>query len=170
MRVQNQINMNPRSLVLKEVLYKQGDALNKSVSKRLCSLTQFTLKWYHNDQKEFEEDKYMGLVKLPFIYEVVRSRQAHNERPSFMISVTMYHDRKNEEKGKRDLFFACETAEIRDKWMIAIDYLKTRAIYDAYAKKNTLSNFFAQSNDEEKKTDEHHDDRDLSNLLYDFGD
>lgn len=66
--------MNPRSLVLKEILYKQGDALNKSVSKRLCSLTQFTLKWYHNDVKEFEEDKFMGLVKLPFIYEIVRSK------------------------------------------------------------------------------------------------
>ena len=49
LRVQNLINMNPRGLVLKECLYKQGDAINKNVSKRLCSLTQFSLKWYHND-------------------------------------------------------------------------------------------------------------------------
>lgn len=89
----------------------------------------------------------MGMVKLPFIYDVVKSKQAHNERPSFMISVTMYYDKKNEEKGKRDIFFSCDTPETRDKWMIAIDYLKTRAIYDAYAKKNTLANFFAQGNE-----------------------
>ena len=112
----------------------------------------------------------MGLVKLPFIYEVVKSKQAHNERPSFMISVTMYLDKKNEEKGKRDIFFSCDTPEMRDKWMIAIDYLKTRAIYDAYAKKNTLANFFAQSNEEENKSGDDHEERDLSNLLYDFGD
>lgn len=87
-----------------------------------------------------------------------------------MISVTMYFDKKGEEKGKRDIFFSCDTAEIRDKWMIAIDYLKTRAIYDAYAKKNTLANFFAQSNEEENKAREDHEERDLSNLLYDFGD
>ena len=157
LRVQNQINLNPRSLVLKEVLYKQGDALNKNVAPRICSLTQFTLKWYHNDQREFDEDKFMGLVKLPFIYEVVKSKQAHNERPSFMISVTMYHDKKNEEKGKRDIFFSCDTTEIRDKWMIAIDYLKTRAIYDAYANKNTLANLFAHTNEEEKKDGEDHE-------------
>ena len=114
---------------------------------RICSLTQFAIKWYHNDAREFEEDKFMGMVKLPFIYDVVKSKQAHNERPSFMISVTMYYDKKNEEKGKRDIFFSCDTPETRDKWMIAIDYLKTRAIYDAYAKKNTLANFFAQGNE-----------------------
>lgn len=54
--------------------------------------------------------------------------------------------------------------------MIAIDYLKTRAIYDAYAKKNTLVNFInSSSKNEEKKQDEDNE-RDLSDLLYDFGD
>ena len=91
----------------------------------------------------------MGMVKLPFIYEVIKSKQAHNERPSFMISVTMHYDRKGEEKGKRNVWLSCDSAEIRDKWIIAIDYLKTRAIYEAYAKKNTLANFFAQKNEEE---------------------
>lgn len=83
----------------------------------------------------------MGCVKLPFIYDVVRSKQVRNEKPSFMISVTMYYDRKKDEKPKRDIYFSCDSAEERDKWIIAIDYLKTRAIFDAYAKKNTLVNF-----------------------------
>lgn len=60
-----------------------------------------------------------------------------------MISVTMYYDRKKEEKPKRDIFFSCNTPQERDKWMIAIDYLKTRAIFDAYAKKNSLVNFIS---------------------------
>lgn len=37
---------------------------------------------------------------------------------------------------KRDIAFSCDTEEARDKWIIAIDFLKTKAIYDAYAKKN----------------------------------
>lgn len=87
-----------------------------------------------------------------------------------MISVTMHYDRKGEEKGKRNVWLSCDTAEMRDKWIIAIDYLKTRAIYEAYAKKNTLANFIAQRNEEEKMDGEDHEERDLSNLLYDFGD
>jgi len=169
LRVQNLINNNPRALVLKELLYKQGDAVNKKVEKRIVTLTQFELKWFHDDPEELRADYYMGLVKLPFIYDVVKSKQARNERPSFMISVTMYLDKKKEEKSKRDIFFSCDTVEDRDKWMIAIDYLKTRAIYDAYAKKNTLVNFINSSKSEEKKRDEDAD-RDLSDLLYDFGD
>lgn len=85
----------------------------------------------------------MGLVELPFIYAVVKSKQSGNERPAFMISVTMFMDKKGEEKPKRDFFFSCEDEATRDKWMIAIDYLKTRAIYDAYAKKNTFVNFIS---------------------------
>ena len=111
----------------------------------------------------------MGCVKLPFIYAVVKSKQARNEKPSFMISVTMYYDRDKKEKPKRDIYFSSESREERDKWMIAIDYLKTRAIFDAYAKKNTLVNFISARNEEENKDAYQKDERDHSDLLYDFG-
>ena len=39
LRVTNLINTNPRGLILKDRLYKQGDSINKNVSKRLCTLT-----------------------------------------------------------------------------------------------------------------------------------
>lgn len=130
------MKFDPRGLVLKDKLYKQGDAVNKNIELRIVSLNQYCLKWFHDNEREFEIDKYMGKVELPFIYNVVKSKQHGNERPAFMISVTMWVDRKGEEKGKRNVFFSCENTEIRDRWIIAIDYLKTRAIYDAYAKKN----------------------------------
>ena len=79
----------------------------------------------------------------------------------------MYYDKNDVEQRKRDIWFSCDREEDRDRWMIAIDYLKTRAIYDAYAKKNTLVNFLSNNNEDEKKDE--HEDRDLSNLLYDFG-
>ena len=162
--------MNPRSIVLKDRLFKQGKSINKNVEKRLVTLTQYELKWYHDDEVEFINNKYMGLVKLPFIYEVVKSKQAGNEKPAFMISVTMFYDKKNEEQGKRDIYFSCDTEQERDKWITGIDYLKTRAIYDAYAKKSPLLGFINHDAEEEIKQDEEGHDRDLSDLLYDFGD
>ena len=86
-----------------------------------------------------------------------------------MISVTMYLNSKGEEKGKRDLYFSCTTEEQRDKWMIAIDYLKTRAIYDAYASKNTLVNFMNPAVEEDTR-DREGEERDHGDLLYEFGD
>lgn len=97
LRIQTCLNMNPRSIVLKDRLFKQGKAINKNVEKRLVTLTQYELKWYHDDEVEFANNKYMGLVKLPFIYDVVKSKQAGNEKPAFMISVTMFYNKKMEE-------------------------------------------------------------------------
>lgn len=74
LRIQTCLNMNPRSIVLKDRLFKQGKAINKNVEKRLVTLTQYELKWYHDDEVEFANNKYMGLVKLPFIYDVVKSK------------------------------------------------------------------------------------------------
>ena len=39
---------------MKDFLYKQGDAINKKVEKRICSLTKFNFKWYHDDEEEFK--------------------------------------------------------------------------------------------------------------------
>lgn len=39
-----------------------------------------------------------------------------------------------------------KTEQERDKWMAAIDYLKTRAIYDQYAKKNHMIHFVKTAN------------------------
>jgi len=53
--------------------------------------------------------------------------------------------------------------------MAAIEYLKTRAIYDSYAKKHTLVNFIGQKTNEEGKEDEARNDKDNTNYMYDFG-
>ena len=49
-----------------------------------------------------------------------------------MLSTTIWTDKKGREKGKREFFFSCDTEHLRDKWMIAIDFLKTKATYDVY--------------------------------------
>jgi len=53
----------------------------------------------------------------------------------------MWINEKKKESGKRILIFACETTYDRDRWIAAIDYLKTKAIYEAYSKNNKLVSF-----------------------------
>ena len=37
-RIQNMLTLNPKGFIIKEMIYKQGDAVNKKTSKRLASL------------------------------------------------------------------------------------------------------------------------------------
>ena len=64
--------------------------------------------------------------------------------------------------------FSCETVFIRDKWIAAIDYLKTRSIYDSYVKNNQLVNFTGCDKPEEnvKKQEV----LNIGALLHNFGD
>eukprot|EP00353_Schmidingerella_taraikaensis_P003927 CAMPEP_0185574322 /NCGR_PEP_ID=MMETSP0434-20130131/5811_1 /TAXON_ID=626734 ORGANISM="Favella taraikaensis, Strain Fe Narragansett Bay" /NCGR_SAMPLE_ID=MMETSP0434 /ASSEMBLY_ACC=CAM_ASM_000379 /LENGTH=68 /DNA_ID=CAMNT_0028190853 /DNA_START=602 /DNA_END=808 /DNA_ORIENTATION=+ len=67
--------------------------------------------------------------------------------------VSMHITRKKAEAGRRTIIIACETELKRDRWLAAIDFLKTKAIFDAYAKNNTLVNFMGDRNEEEKNED-----------------
>ena len=56
--------------------------------------------------------------------------------------------------GKRHVIFTCPTAQNRDKWYAAIEYLKTKSIYDSYSKNNSLVNFMCLAAEEEKKDED----------------
>ena len=116
------------------------------------------------------EDNFHGAVKLPFIYEVVKMSMFGTDA-SFRLGVSLYEDRKKTLAGKRDLIFTCHTPFDRDKWIAAIDYLKTRAIYESYSKNNRLVSFMSTSNEknQDKDKDDDNNEMDKSDLLYDFG-
>ena len=110
--------------------------------------------------------KYHGSVRLPFVYEI--AKVTVNDQHGFRLGVSMWLNAKKKESGRRDIVFACDSSEERDKWIAAIDYLKTRAIYEAYSKNNKLVSFMGQDVAEDHKEDEA--EVDYSGLLYDFGD
>ena len=139
-RLQNTLMLNKKGILLKDFLYKQGESLNRNTERRLITMTAKELCWYH-DEAELEDGEPLGKINLEFIYQNFKSFQVHNDRPTFMLSVTMWTNKKGEEKGRREFFFSCENEILRDKWMIAIDYLKTKAIYDAYTSKNRNIDF-----------------------------
>ena len=93
-----------------------------------------------------------------------------NGSPSFRLGVSLYEKPKQKEAGKRDIIFTCKTEYDRDRWAAAIEYLKTRAIYEAYAKNNKLVSFIREDINKESDKNADNDEMDLSDLLYDFGD
>ena len=169
-RIQNMLAVNPRGFILKEMMHKQGEKINKNTSERLCTLDAEKLQWFHDDH-ELQTGKYLGSIELRFVYSVLKSYQEHNTRPAFMLGVTMYRDKTHKEvEKKREFFFSCADVLTRDKWMIAIEFLKTKAVYDAYAAKNSNVNF-ATTNLEKEEEQNHEEEHrmDMASLLYDFG-
>ena len=130
-RLHNALLLNKNGVLLRDILMKQGKSLKKTTQSRLIILTAKNLCWYHNES-EFYNSKPLGKIPLEFVYKNIKSFQVRNNRPTFMLSVTMWTDKKGKEKGRREFFFSCDTENLRDKWMIAIDFLKTRATYDTY--------------------------------------
>ena len=167
-RIQNMLVLNPKGFILKENIFKQGEKVNKKTSKRLVTLDAQRLQWYHDDS-ELQADKYLGSIELRFIYNVIKSYQDHNTMPAFMLGVTMWTDKKKEEKGRREFFFGCHNELERDKWMIAIEFLKTKAVYDAYSLKNSNVNFTINQKVEGETNEEEEHRMDMASLLYDFG-
>ncbi len=61
--------------------------------------------------------------------------------------------------------FCCDDRDSRDKWVISLDFLRTRAIYEDYAQKNIPVKFPLKS--EEEKVQEY-DSNNINDLLFDF--
>ena len=63
------------------------------------------------------------------------------EKPSFSISTTSWFNKLQQDEGQRDFFFACDNILQLEKWIITIEYLRTRAVFDAYTQKHVAVSF-----------------------------
>ncbi len=75
------------------------------------------------------------------MYQTVASKLQRGENAAFSLSTSSWFDKSGEEKGSRDFYFACKEEHDRDKWVITIEFLRTKAVYDAYAQKNIAVQF-----------------------------
>lgn len=69
------------------------------------------------------------------IFDVVASRMNTGNSTAFSISASNWI-KKGKDKGQRDFFYAAKTVVQRDEWMAAIDFMRTKAMYESYATKN----------------------------------
>lgn len=138
---------------------------------RFIVLTRDEIRWHH-DASELNSNTFIGRAKLAHIYDTMRGPKQQGPKKqgiwSLRVNISMHQTMKKKEAGRRTLIFGCESELIRDKWLAAIDYLKTKAMFDLYQKKNSLVNFMGyEKNDDVKEHEE--EELDINDLLYEFG-
>ena len=106
--IQNLLCRNERKIVLQENLKKQGQGANQNTSARLCTLDATNFRWYH-DADEFKAGTYLGSIPVYYIYQTVASSMARGQDPAFSISSSQWNNKKRQEEGPRDFFFACDS-------------------------------------------------------------
>ena len=80
---------------------------------------------------------FLGSIQIQFIYQTVASTLDKGGNSSaFSISTSQWIDKNGVENGMRDFFFACSSDYEMEDWLITIEFLRTKAVYDAYASKN----------------------------------
>lgn len=85
----------------------------------------------------------MGYIPLPFIYQIIASDIKSTSQDAFSVSSTMCFKKKIEKRG-RTLLFGCKSSFEMEDWIITIEFLRTKAIYDNYAEKNIPFEFTTQ--------------------------
>lgn len=109
----------------------------------------------------------MGSLPLVNITKCVPSFTKRQNKFAFSVNSTLMIDRNLNEVLNQTLDFCCDDIETQDKWVISIEFLRTRAVYEEYASKNIPVQFPLRSAEEEAKGDES-DGNNKHNLLYDF--
>jgi hypothetical protein len=97
----------------------------------------------------------------------VASKLESGNQAAFSISTSQWYDKTRQEQGMRDFYFACPSTYQMDDWMITIEFLRTKAVYDAYAQKNIPVQFPLRTGAHITKRKEER--KDFQTLLYDFG-
>lgn len=55
---------------------------------------------------------------------------------AFSISTSQWVKKQGQNCEMRDFFFACPSTYEMEDWIITLEFLRTKAVYDAYAQKN----------------------------------
>jgi hypothetical protein len=100
------------------------------------------------------------------IFAVVASKMNTGNSTAFSISSSNWI-KSGKDKGQRDFFYAAKTIVERDEWMAAIDFMRTKAMYEAYAAKNIPIKFPLQDDLEELSDEEEGTNK--AEILFDFG-
>lgn len=115
-------------------MYKEARSRGK-VSARLCSLSAKHFRWYH-DKSELQSGIFMGSLPLVNITRCMPSFTKRQNKFAFSVNSTLMIDRNLNEVQNQTIDFCCDDIETQNRWVISIEFLRTRAVYEDYASKN----------------------------------
>lgn len=97
---------------------------------------------WHHDAAELKSGVCMGSVPLVNLISCLPAKNKSSRKFGFSIVTTLCLDRNlQQQEGIQTLDFCCDTIEQRDKWIISIDFMRTRAVYEDYSAKNISVQF-----------------------------
>ena len=119
------------------ILRKQGEKLNKKISKRFVVLTNVDFKWYHSEE-EYKQHDELGKIYLKFIYNVipVDSRRKYQGRTLYEFSIGAGQWlKKDAPRGTRGFSFLADSSEIMEEWLTTLELLRAHAIHSSFQDK-----------------------------------
>ena len=88
--------------------------------------------WYTSKDYEFNK-QYLGMFELKHIYDikVLRDFEFSDKRNLLQIKVSAYY-KKDQLKGERDYIFSINDKDELNAWVIVLNFLRAKAIYDEF--------------------------------------
>jgi len=62
------IKNNPKAILYKDWVFKEGKSVNKKISKRLLIMTPKNICWYHDDEEYYQNSVPLGEIIIEDIY------------------------------------------------------------------------------------------------------
>lgn len=125
---------NPKTVLYKGTVLKQGKKGKKTISTRLLILTCKELQWFHNG-KEYEKNyPPLGCIKLADIYNCKETDLAMNTF-AFQIAIDGYERKGMFDNAPRLIKFGCEKESDRHEWIARIEFMKAKNVYENYINK-----------------------------------
>ena len=125
---------NPKTVLYKGLVYKQGKKGKKTISTRLLILTCKELQWFHNI-KEYEKNfPPLGSIKVADIYNC-RETDLQANTFDFQIAIDGYERKGMFDNAPRLIKFGCEKESERHEWIARIEFMKTKNVYENYINK-----------------------------------
>lgn len=125
---------NPKAVLHKDKVFKQGKAASKRISSRFLIMTAKELMWFHSPEEYESGATALGIIKIQDIYKCSETLMQQGTY-DFDIGFTNYIRKGQVDMAPRIMNFGCETENDRHNWISRIEFLRAKTVYENYVNK-----------------------------------
>jgi len=114
-------------------LYKKADKYI-SWEQRFVAVTNTKLIYWYKEIEYVENKMPLGSFDLKYLYsvEILPDKERGDKNNLFHIQVSSWY-KKDEVRGSRNFYFSCATRDDLYEWVITLNFLRVKAIYDEFS-------------------------------------
>lgn len=128
------LNQNKSLPVIKcGYLYKKADKYI-SWEQRFVAITNTKFIYWYKEIEYVENKMPLGSFDLKYLYtvEILPDKERGDKNNLFHIQVSSWY-KKDEVRGARNFYFSCLTRDDLYEWVITLNFLRVKAIYDEFS-------------------------------------